>query len=173
MLTSTMFLVTLIVFNIIVIGSAVNPPCDGLNPFNKDFNVQNWCNPINEPYKTQGWPFCSGGANAAQWMAQSPRFTIRNTQPYTCSDPNKVLRPDADVLICADYSYPVFGETAADDCTDRTCCAFGVCDTFSCPSGWTHKSNPNKIGCLLGECDQYTCCDLISQSGMHFSNFFL
>ena len=148
------------------LANAADPPCDGKNPFNPGFNVDNWCNPANPPYTTDGWPFCSGGAKAAQWMAVSPRFTIKNTQPYVCKEAGKVLRPDADVLICADYANPDFGEAAADDCTDRTCCAFGICDTFACPSGWESKTNPETIPCLMGDCDQYTCCTKTPVAGM-------
>eukprot|EP01060_Flectonema_neradi_P027288 TRINITY_DN3689_c0_g1_i1.p1 TRINITY_DN3689_c0_g1~~TRINITY_DN3689_c0_g1_i1.p1 ORF type:complete len:170 (+),score=25.58 TRINITY_DN3689_c0_g1_i1:79-588(+) len=157
----------------IALANAADPPCDGKNPFNPDFNVKNWCNPANAPYTTEGWPFCSGGAKAATWMAESPRFTIKDSPPYVCKGAGKVLRPDADVLICADYANPEFGEAAADDCTDRTCCAYGICDTFTCPSGWEHKSNPDKIPCLLGDCDQYTCCKKIIKAGVFLASFLL
>ena len=158
----------MIVLLAVLYGLSADPPCDGKNPFDPGFNEGNWCNPANAPFTTKGWPFCSGKAKAASWMSNSPRFTVYDSQPYTCQDSSKVLRPDANLLICADYAHPQFGEAAADLCTDRTCCAFGICDAFTCPNGWEHIPNPETVPCLMAACDLNTCCKLTESPGMSF-----
>eukprot|EP00755_Sulcionema_specki_P018534 Sspe_Gene.11685::Locus_3962_Transcript_1_1_Confidence_1.000_Length_2100::g.11685::m.11685 len=130
-------------------------PMDCGNPFTPH-TCDTWCNPMNAN-EYPAWPFCNRRPGESKHAYMENSMSVLDQPAHQCSN-GKVLRSDADALICADYDNPTWGEAAAGPCTDATCCVLGQCNSFQCPSGMKLKPNPEMIDCVF-PCTKDKCCD--------------